>query len=106
MIKPTLNPLDAVLQTQSHGLNLPALAAFAQQYAAAHNKHNTGNLKPITPRKGAEVGAVALAAMGFMLRGVCGMFTGILVGAGAGASIVALLRDKHAKHPVAPARIR
>jgi hypothetical protein len=90
--------MDALIQTQRHGLNLSALATVAQQYTTAHNKHAASTLKPITMRKGAEVGAVGLAALGLMFQGLPGLFTGGLIGAAAGAAIVALLRDK--KPPV------
>ena len=68
---------------------LNTLALLIQQNTSGKKAHN---LAPITPKKGAEVGAISLGAMGLLFKGFSGLLWGGFIGAVAGSSIVSVIK--------------
>lgn len=54
-------------------------------------------LDMITPRLGAEIGAIGLGAMGLLFKGIWGLVGGGLIGAGAGTAITSAIRRQGTK---------
>ncbi|MCE3234127.1 MAG: hypothetical protein K0Q50_307 [Vampirovibrio sp.] len=54
-------------------------------------------LDMITPRLGAEIGAIGLGAMGLLFKGIWGLMGGGLIGAGAGTAITSAIRRQGTK---------
>lgn len=78
----------------THLLNQPGTHPLLNTLALMLQQNTTTGKKPVslTPKKGAEIGAISLGAMGLLFKGFSGLLWGGAIGAAAGSSIVSVVK--------------
>lgn len=97
MPNPVLLPLQPPLAWRQPNL-LPHQSLLSLWLQQNRLDKKPFTLDMITPRLGAEIGAIGLGAMGLLFKGLWGLLGGGLIGAGAGTAITSAIRRQSRKN--------